>query len=172
MNVQTTLDRKIFFTLLRFLVYAQTLNYEIDSLKSSRYRLVIFRVQNFLRYTGETYNYYQLKKLIEFFDKLQTNSLIKFFSDTQYPSLVAIPEVKLEKEKQNTWFANVWIAEELFYYGHPFLLPDLLKRKLTKYQFEVQLKVIQVFSSINIAKTFWIKDFFEDDSVKLTNQQK
>ena len=37
---------------------------------------------------------------------------------------------------------------------------------------EVQFKVIQVFSSVNIAKTFWIKDFFEDYSVQLTNQQK
>ena len=81
------------------------------------------------------------------FKELQTNSLIKFFSDTQYRSLVTIPEVKLEKEKQNTWIANVWIAEELFYYAHPFLLPDLLKPKLTKHQFKVQFKVIQVFSS-------------------------
>lgn len=37
---------------------------------------------------------------------------------------------------------------------------------------EVQFTVIQVFSSVNIAKTFWIKDFFEDYSVQLTNQQK
>ena len=37
---------------------------------------------------------------------------------------------------------------------------------------EVQFKVIQVSSSVNIAKTFWIKDFFEDYSVQLTNQQK
>jgi len=43
---------------------------------------------------------------------------------------------------------------------------------LTKHELEVQFKVIQVFSSVNIAKTFWIKDFFEDYSVKLTNQQK
>lgn len=68
---QTSLDRKKFFTLLQFLVYAQTLDYEMDSLKSSRYRLVRFRVQDFLRYTGETYNYYQLKKFLEFFDELQ-----------------------------------------------------------------------------------------------------
>lgn len=37
---------------------------------------------------------------------------------------------------------------------------------------EVQFKVIQVFSSVNIAKTFYIKDFFEDYSIKLTNQPK
>ena len=60
-DYQTSLDRKNFFTLLQFLVYAQTLDYEIDSLKSTRYRLVRFRVQDFLRYTGETYNYCQLK---------------------------------------------------------------------------------------------------------------
>ena len=76
---QTSLDRKKFFTLLQFLVYAQTLDYQIDSLKSTRYRLVTFRVQDFLRYTGETHNYYQLKKLLEFFDELQTNSLILDF---------------------------------------------------------------------------------------------
>ena len=79
------------------MVYAQTLDYEIDSLKSTRFSLVRFRVQDFLRYTGETYNYYQLKKLVEFFDEFQTNSLIKFFSDTQYCILVIIPEVKLDK---------------------------------------------------------------------------
>ena len=43
---------------------------------------------------------------------------------------------------------------------------------MTKHEVEVQFKVIQVFSSVNIAKTFWIKDFFEDYSVKVTNQQK
>lgn len=67
---------------------------------------------------------------------------------------------------------RVWISEELFRYSHPFILPNLITKKLTKHEVEVQFKVIQVFSSVNIAKTFWIKDFFEDYSVKLTNQQK
>ena len=160
------------FILLQFLVYAQTLNYEIDSLKSTRYRLIRFRVQDFLRYIGEAYNYYQLKKLVEFFEELQINSLIKFFSDTKYRSLVTIPEVQLEKEKQNTWIANVWRAEELFDYAHPFLFPDLLKRKLTKHQFEVQFKVIQVFSSVNIEKVFFIQEFLSSYSSVISNQQK
>jgi len=172
MDFQTQVDRKRFFTLLQFLVYAQTLDYEIDSLKSTRYRLVKFRVQDFLRYIGESYNYYQLKKLLIFFDDLQTNSLIKFFSDSSYRSLVTIPEVKLEKEKQNTWIANVWIAEELFYYAHPFLFPDLLKRKLTVHEFEVQFKIIQVFSSVDIEKYFSIEEFFQNYPSTLTNQQK
>ena len=66
---------------MQFLVYAQTLNYKIDSLGTTSYRLVQFRVQNFLKYRKLSSNYYQLKKLIEFFDELQTNSLIKFYSN-------------------------------------------------------------------------------------------
>jgi hypothetical protein len=93
--------------------------------------------------------------MVLFFDELQYNSLIKFFNDSYYRSLVTIPEVKLTKTKKNAWVAEVWIAEELFYYAHPFLFPDLLKRKLTKHQFEVQFHVIQVFSSIDIEKLFY-----------------
>ena len=70
----------------------------------------------------------------------------------------------MEKGKQNTW-----IAEELFYYAHLFLFPDLLKRKLTKHQFKVQFKVIQVFSSINIEKVFWVRKFIPSN---ISNQRK
>jgi hypothetical protein len=69
-------DRKKFVSLLQFLVYAQNLDYEIGFLGTTSYRLVVFRVQDFLKYQNSTVkstNYYQLKKLINFFDKLQTN---------------------------------------------------------------------------------------------------
>lgn len=165
-------ERKKFFMLLQFLNYAQNLDYERGALGSTAYRQVAFQLKDFLNYQKKSYNYYQLKKLIEFFDELQTNSLIKFFSNKEYRSLVTIPEVALTKEKQNGWFGRVWISEELFRYSHPFILPNLINKKLTKHEVEVQFKVIQVFSSVNIAKTFWIKDFFEDYAVQLTNQQK
>ena len=129
-SFQNNTDSYKFCTLLQFLVYAQTLNYKIDSLGTTSYRLVQFRVQDFLKYTKLSSNYYQLKKLIEFFDELQTNSLIKFFSNQKYRSLVTIPEVNLQKGKQNSWTVEVWIADELFYYAHPFLLPDLFQVKL------------------------------------------
>lgn len=67
-------DRKKFFTLLQFLVYAQSLDYEMGSLGSIVYRQVFFRVQDFLKYTNESNNYYQLKKLKDFFEELQENS--------------------------------------------------------------------------------------------------
>lgn len=58
---------------------------------------------HFLEYQKKSNNYYQLKKLIEFFDVLQTNSLIKFFSDKEYRNLVTISEVVLTKGKQYCW---------------------------------------------------------------------
>lgn len=80
--------------------------------------------------------------MVKFFNQIQTNSFIKFFSDTKYRSLVTIPEVKLQKSKQNSRIGKVWITEELFSYNHPFIFPDLLKRKLIKHEFELQFKII------------------------------
>lgn len=122
------------------MVYAQNLDYKIGSLGSPSYRLVTFRVQDFLKFQNsniKSTNYYQLKKLDQFFEELQTNSLIKSFTDTEYRSLVTIPEVKVQKSKQNSWIAKIWIAKELFYYEHPFLLPDFFQKKATKYEFDL-----------------------------------
>lgn len=72
--------------LLQFLNYAQNLYYERGALGSTTYRQVIFQVKDFLEYQKKSNNYYQLKKLIDFFDELQINLLIKFFSDKKYRS--------------------------------------------------------------------------------------
>ena len=170
-SFQNNIDSYKFCTLVQFLVYAQTLNYKIDSLGTTSYRLVQFRVQDFLKYTKLSSNYYQLKKLIEFFDELQTNSLIKFFSNQKYRSLVTIPEVNLQKGKQNSWTVEVWIADELFYYAHPFLLPDLFQVKLTKLQLEVQVHVIRTFSSFDTQKIFHVEEFLQAYPSTLNNQQ-
>jgi hypothetical protein len=170
-SFQNNTDSYKFCTLLQFLVYAQTLNYKIDSLGTTSYRLVQFRVQDFLKYTKLSSNYYQLKKLIEFFDELQTNSLIKFFSNQKYRSLVTIPEVNFQKGKQNSWTVEVWIADELFYYAHPFLLPDLFQVKLTKLQLEVQVHVIRTFSSFDTQKIFYVEEFLQAYPSTLNNQQ-
>jgi hypothetical protein len=172
-NLESLDDRKKFYSLLQFLVYADTLDYTVDCLEPTFYRKVVFRVKDFLKYKNPTCrstNYYQLEKLLVFFDELQENSLIKSFSDTEYRSLVTIPEVSLKKSKQNVWTATVWIAEKLFSYAHPFLLSNFVKSKMTKDEFEVQFKVIQIISSINIEKIFLIEDFFQNYTSTISNQ--
>lgn len=171
-NFSTSSDRKTFWNLLQFLTYAQELSYQTDYLGDIQYRLVTFPVQNFLEYKNESNNHYQLKKILKFFDELQANSIIKYFANNYYRSLVSIPDVKVFPGKQNRWTAEVWIAEELFYYAHPFIFPDLFKQKVTKHEFEVQFKVIQIFTSENLEKVFFINDYFKNYQSTLNNSQK
>ena len=172
-NFSKLSERRHFWNLLQFLVYVQELSYQTDYLGDIQYRQVTFPVQHFLEYKKESNNYYQVKKILQFFDELQTNSMIKFFTNNYYRSLVTIPDVKLFPGKQNRWTAEVWIAEELFYYAHPFFFPDFFQQKLTKHEFEVLFKVIQTFTSEeNLEKVFSIKDYFKNYQSTLNNSQK
>jgi len=71
---------------------------------------------------------------------------------------------------QKFWVGRVWLAEELFYYKYPFLLPDFFQTKLTKDQFEVRVEVIKVFHSVEITKTFLIQQFLDSYST-VSNQR-
>lgn len=171
-SLSTPSERKTFWDLLQFLGYVQELSYQTDYLGDIQYRLVTFPVKNFLQYKNESNNHYQMKKILQFFDELQTNSLIQYFTDNYYRSLITIPDVKVFPGKQSRWTAEVWIAEELFYYAHPFLFPDFFQKKLTKHQFEVQFHVIQIFASKDLEKVFFIKDYFKNYPSTLNNSQK
>ena len=61
------------------------------------------------------------------------------------------------------------MVNELFCYSYLFYFSNFFNIKLTKNQFEVRFKFIQVFSSINIEKVFWVQEFI---SSKVSNQRK
>ena len=114
-----------------------------------------------------------MEKIKKFLQQLQTGVFITSFDDTHFQSLVAIPQVKLQKSsKQKYWIGRVWLLEELFYYNYPFSLPNIFQTKLTKDQLEVRLKFIQVFSSVNIEKVFFIQEFLSSYSSVISNQRK
>ena len=174
-------DRKNFVILLQFLAYAQHLDFKIDSLGEppyqTRYRLVIFRIQDFLKFQNpmvKSTNYYQMKKVKHFFNELQRNSLVTSFTDSQFRSLVTIPEVRVSKSKKqnNSLIARVWIAEELFYYNYPFILPDFFRNKNTKDEFQVQFEILKVFSSVSIQKEVFVQEFLDSYPSVLSNQRR
>lgn len=68
MNFKEFQDKADLITFLQFLVYAQGLQYQTDSLAFTQYRFVHLRVQDLLHHTKRSKNYYQLNKLIKFFD--------------------------------------------------------------------------------------------------------
>ena len=164
-------DTRNFVMLIQFLNYAQKLDFEVKYIDQIPYRVVVFRLQDFLQVQNKSNNQYQLVKVKKFFKKLQTGILMTSFSDTHFQSLVAVPLVKFNKV-QKFWVGQVWLAQELFYYKYPFYLPDLFQRKLTKDEFEVQVQVFKIFSSENIEKIFLIKEFFQNYTSRLSNQQK
>ena len=99
--------------------------------------------------------------LKEFFTVLKENFVIEFFTDKSYRMLVTISEAFVEKSEKNIWVTEVWIAEKLFEYLHPFLFPDFFKQKLTNYEFQVLFEIIKTFSSSSTRKEFNLQHIFD-----------
>jgi hypothetical protein len=161
--------------LLQFLTYVQKLDFKTDFLGETAYRTFHFRTDHFLKYKNPTVkstNYYQLNKYIRFFGQLQRNSLIQYFTDNYYRGLVTVPEVKLYKNNEKAWVVEIWLAEELFNYLHPFIFEDLFKKKLTKDQFQVLFEIIQIYSSEDFRKEFHFKQFLNTYKSSCSYQRK
>jgi hypothetical protein len=86
--------------------------------------------------------------------------------------LVTVPEVSVSKSEENILMVNIWIADELFDYLHPFLFDDFFQQKLTKHEFQVLFEIIKIYSSIDIRKEFNIQRFIENYPTTLNNKQK
>jgi hypothetical protein len=67
---------------------------------------------------------------------------------------------------------EIWIADELFDYLHPFLFNDFFQQKLTKHQFQVLFEIIKNHSSIHLRKEFNITQFLDNYPSVLSNQHK
>ena len=170
---EIALNSKTLIQFIQFLNYAQNLDYTIANWDGVYYRKVTFIVRDFITYQNPTIsstNRYKLKKTKEFFRDLLTGAVIDSFQSDCFRTLIAIPRIEYEIcPKQKYLIANVWMVNELFYYSYPFYFPNFFNTKLTKDQFEVRFKFIQVFSSINIEKVFWVQEFI---SSKVSNQRK
>jgi hypothetical protein len=157
-------------TLLKLLVFVRRLNY-IPGELTAKYRRYNFPLQEFIQFLNKKNNHYQINKTIEFFDLVRQNFVIESFSDKHYRMLVTIPEVQVTKSKKH-WNVEIWIAEELFDYFHPFIFSDLFETNLSTYQFHVLFEIIKTYSSINLRKEFHIGHFLDNYPYQLSNQQK
>jgi ribosomal protein S24E len=157
--------------LLQFVNYAQSLDYEIKDFDDVSYRVVTFKLQDFLQFQNRSNNKYQLKKIKDFFEELQTDILITSFSSKFYQSLVAVPLVRFDTINKFC-VAKVWLVKELFYYQYPFFLPNFFNTKLTNDEFNVRFKFIQTFTSVNMEKVFLIEEFLTNYPAIISNQRR
>ena len=171
MDFKLMKEKQHLVTLLQLLVFVRKLSYTPGEL-DAKYRKYTFPLREFLNYTNKATNQYQFNKLKDFFELVKENFIIESFTDTQYRMLITIPEVRIIKSEQNIWNVNIWIAEELFDYLHPFMFPDLFKTKLTSHQFQVLFEIIKVCCSSDIRKEFHIQQFLENYPSKLNGKKK
>ena len=171
MDYKLLKEKQHLITLLRLLAYVKTLKYMTKSL-TSKFRRYRFPLRDFLNYNNQVYNSYQVKKLKSFFDLVKTNFVIESFSNKDYRILVTIPEVSVHKSEQNILMVEIWIAEDLFDYLHPFLFSDVFQQKLTKHQFQVLFEIIKTYSSTHLRKEFNITQFLDNYPSVLSNQHK
>ena len=164
-------EKQHLITLVRLLVYVRGLNYNTKRL-TSKYRQFRFPLREFLKFNKQTPNQYQLNKLKQFFSLVRENFVLESFTDNHYRMIITIPEVLVSKSEQNTWNVEIWIAEELFDYLHPFLFPDFFQEKLTRDKFQVLFEIIKVYSSSDIRKEFHIQQFLDNYPSILSNKQK
>jgi hypothetical protein len=171
MDFKLIQEKQHLITLLRLLAFVKKLEYITKSL-TSEFRQYKFPLRNFLNYNNLNTNSYQVKKIKSFFDLVKNNFIIESFSDKHYRMLVTVPEVSVSKSKENILMVNIWIADELFDYLHPFLFDDFFQQKLTKHEFQVLFEIIKIYSSIDIRKEFNIQRFIENYPTSLNNKQK
>jgi hypothetical protein len=171
-QIQDSVNHQEFVIFLQFLAYAKKFESNQGTLGGVAYREITFEIQDFLAHQYKSTNYYQLKKMKDFFESLQNNLFVTSFTDTYFRRLATIPQVRFQKSTSNAWVVKVWILEELFSYQYPFLLPNFFLGKHTKYQFAVQFEIFQVFSSVPIEKVFQIQTFLQNYPTSLSNQQK
>nr|YP_009518874.1 hypothetical protein [Boodleopsis pusilla]AYC64860.1 hypothetical protein [Boodleopsis pusilla] len=99
--------------------------------------------------------------MIQFFKQLQNiEPLVTFFSDNHFRSIVAFPYVEVDKQGKY-WIVTLAIARELFFYQYPFLFPNFFIKYLNKYDFEVKIEIIRVFSTENTEKVFDTENFLK-----------
>lgn len=162
-QIKTFQDEKNIILFFQFLSYIRKLDYQTEHLGNTSYRCVYFEIRDFLKAQNQKYTYYQLKKLKDFIENLQTNFIIQKFSDSYFQSLASVPKVEFFKS-QKTLGAKVWIAEELFFYQYPFSFPELQTEKFLKYEFSVLSHILITFSSISLDKHFDLTKFLDSYS--------
>lgn len=158
---------------LKFLKFTASLDYKTEIFDGDSYRIIIFRVKDFLDVSHSYYNsqneYYKMQKTRDFFRDLQQNLFMRCFTDDYFKSLVTIPKIELYKcKKSKCWLTRISLLEQLFDYQYPFKYPDLFETesiKLNKDQYLVGFEFIRVFSSKNATKNFYLREFFQQHPV-------
>ena len=115
--------QEFFYRLFQLLSYIKILESSVNWISNESYRIISFRVSDFLEFTGkEKTNYYQIRKLVDFLESLQSLPPIQqYFSDGGFRSALIFPYLEVRRKK--SWCIELAISERLYFYQYPFSFP-------------------------------------------------
>ena len=101
----SSLESKKFLMFLKFLKFITNLDYKAEIFDGDSYRIIIFRVKDFLDVCYSYYNlqdeYYKIQKTRDFLRDLEKNLFIRCFTDDYFKNLVTILTLEVYKCKKS-----------------------------------------------------------------------
>ena len=85
--------------------------------------------------------------------------MLSTISNICFQSINIFPYLKVFKKK--SWYLQLAIAEELYFYTFPFYFPKSYLSYRNKYDMQVKLQIIQSFANTTLTKEFKVLEFLQ-----------
>ena len=155
--LETLEKQKFLYQLLQLLSYIQTLKSSVNWISDENYRILSFRVSEFLEFLGKKKtNYYQIRKVVDFLKSLQ---VLENFSTESFRSILIFPYLEVRKEK--SWQVKLAIAEKVYFYRYPFYFPEKFLPYDNVYDFRAKIFFLLSFSTTELEKEFRIQEVLD-----------
>jgi hypothetical protein len=163
--LETLEKQKFLYQLLQLLSYIRTLESSIDWISDENYRILSFRVSEFLEFLGKKKtNYYQIRKVVDFLKSFQRlPPVLEDFSTESFRSILIFPYLAVRKEK--SWHVKLAIAEKVYFYRYPFYLPEEFLTYDNAYDLRAKIFFLVSFSTIELEKEFRIQEVLEQTNI-------
>jgi len=168
-SLETFQKQKFLYQLLQLLSYIRTLKSSVNWISNENYRIISFRVSEFLEFLGKKKtNYYQIKEVIDFLKSLQRlPPVLEDFSTESFRSILIFPYLEVSKEK--SWHVELAIAEKVYFYRYPFYLPEEFLTYDDAYDLRAKIFFLLSFSTTELEKEFRIQEVL--DQVNISRQK-
>ena len=151
--------------------YIRQLDYSFDFIVDQEYLIISFKIIDLLEFIGANKNHYQPQKLGKFFKYLQIlPPMLNTISNLCFQSVNIFPYIKVFKQK--SWYVQLAIAEEFYFYRYPFYFLKPFLKYQNKYQLQVQLNFLFAFSVKEIEKVFDVEKFLDQFNISNSNLRK
>ena len=103
-----------------------------------------------------------------FLGSLQTlPPMLSAVSNICFKSINIFPYVRVFKKK--SWYVQLAVAKEIYYYKYPFYFPGAFLNYRNKYYLQTQITFLLAFSSVKIEKVFEVEEFLDQFNLSNSN---